>query len=80
MKKIIILSAVVLLSNLLLCQTYDYLDRNQIKAMISADGTLFNTFESGNYRACFEVPKGLGINSIFYAGLFIGGFDENSVL
>jgi hypothetical protein len=62
------------------CQSYDYLDRNQIKAMVSADGTLFNTYENGNYKPCFEVPKGLGINSIFYAGLFIGGFDENSLL
>lgn len=53
-------------------QTYDYLDRNQIKALVNSHGTLFNY----NYTPCFEVPQGLGINSIFSANLWVSGIDE----
>ncbi|MDD3860331.1 MAG: T9SS type A sorting domain-containing protein [Bacteroidales bacterium] len=79
MKKIIILSAVVLLSNLLLCQTYDYLDRNMIKATVNSDGTLFNHFD-GNYIAGFEIPQGLGINTLFNGVFWFGGYDNNGNL
>ncbi|HNQ68985.1 MAG TPA: T9SS type A sorting domain-containing protein [Bacteroidales bacterium] len=77
MKKLAVLILMVLsFFGYTFCQTYDYLDRNQIKAMISSDGTLFNTSENGNQSPCFEVPKGLGINSIYSAKLWIAGLDD----
>jgi hypothetical protein len=76
----ILLGLVLLLSTSVFGQTYDYLDRNMIKATVNSDGTLFNSIIGGEYSPGFEVPNGLGIHSIFYAGLFIGGIDENSVL
>lgn len=76
----VLLGLVLLLSTSAFSQTYDYLDRNMIKATVNSDGSLFNTITGAGYSPGFEVPNGLGIHSIFYAGMFIGGFDENMVL
>ncbi|MDD3688055.1 MAG: hypothetical protein PHE56_15000, partial [Bacteroidales bacterium] len=79
-KNVFLLGLVLLVSNLVFSQTFDYLDRNMIKATVNSDGTLFNYLTGAEFSPGFEVPNGLGIHSIFYAGLFIGGIDENSVL
>jgi len=53
---------------------YDFLDVNNIKALISPFGQHFWDFDS----ARFEVPKGSGKNSLFSNTLWIGGIDENN--
>jgi len=63
-------------SSFLVAQNYDYLDRNQIKALIKSDGSLFNN----NSQASFEVPKGMGISTIYSANLWIAGIDETGIL
>ncbi len=55
-------------------QTFDFLDINNVRARINADGDLFWD-EVGT--ASYEVPKGSGLHTIFASALWIGGFDDN---
>lgn len=48
-------------------QTIEYLDINDIKASVSADGRLF--------RNGFEIPKGSKRNTIREANLWLGAYD-----
>jgi hypothetical protein len=67
MKNIFLLILLFLLGNGN-AQESALLDTNDIAARIYSDGSLFN-FK-------FEVPKGSNRNTIFAAGLWIGGYDE----
>src|SRR6188474_1886697 len=58
-------------------QTFDFLDINNVKARINANGDLFLDDSLNN---SFEVPKGSGLQSIFAGGLWIGGYDINGNL
>ena len=53
-----------------------YLDINNIKAKVNADGSLFWDFANGK----FEAPKGSGRHTIFANALWVGGFDASNAL
>ena len=53
---------------------YDYLDINNVKALISADGLLFTDF-SNDTVASYEIPKGGNKHTILGSSLWIAGFD-----
>ncbi|MCW3085722.1 MAG: hypothetical protein JWP12_3088 [Bacteroidetes bacterium] len=53
-----------------------FLDLNNIKARVNADGSLFTNYTN----AQFEAPKGSGKNTIFADNLWIGGFDAGNQL
>lgn len=53
-----------------------FLDLNNIKARINADGSLFTDYSN----AQFEAPKGSGHHTIFASQLWFGGFDAGNQL
>ncbi len=53
-----------------------FLDLNNIKAKVNADGSLFTDYNN----AQFEAPKGSGHNTIFADNLWIGGLDAGNTL
>jgi hypothetical protein len=55
---------------------YDFLDINNISALISPVGQHFWDFED----ARFEVPKGSGINALFNNTIWIGGINDSELL
>jgi len=55
---------------------YEYLDINNINALISPEGQHFWDYEN----ARFEVPKGSGKHALFNNSLWIGGLNESGVL
>lgn len=52
-----------------------YLDINNVKALVYADGTMFWEAD-GDRRSSFEVPKGSGKATLFSSQLWLGGMDE----
>ncbi len=52
--------------------TYDFIDVNNIKALISPYGYHFFDNEEGK----FEVPKNSGKNALFYSNLWLAGLDQ----
>lgn len=74
-KNLLLCITILIVSTSVMAQTYEYLDRNQIKATVNSDGMLFQN--SNNTAAGFEVPKGLGVHSIYGAALWFGGKDNN---
>ena len=54
----------------------EYIDINNIRASVEPDGSLF----WDRVTSVFEVPKGGGVNSIFSAALWIGGYDQGNDL
>jgi len=59
-------------------QTREFLDINQIRAGINANGDLFSNLDDNH--ALFEAPKEKGTTAIFAASLWIGGYDDNGIL
>ena len=55
---------------------YDSLNINNISAGINANNVLFNDF----WKAQFRVPSMKAVNAIFSSSLWIGGYDEDSIL
>ncbi len=55
---------------------FDFLDINNISAIISPFGSHFWNYETGY----FEVPKGTGKHSIFNHNVWIGGINEGDTL
>lgn len=56
-----------------------FLDINNIKAGINADGSLFNSYGTSFVQE-FEVPKGSGRHTFFSDNLWIGGVDASSTI
>src|SRR5436190_13238018 len=56
----------------------EYLDINNVKALINADG--LNFVPSTANPISFEVPKGSGKQTIYSSALWIGGFDPGGQL
>jgi len=52
--------------------TYDFIDINNIKALISPYGYHFFDNEEGK----FEVPRNTGKNALFYSNLWLAGLDQ----
>lgn len=62
---------------------YDFLDINNISALISPFGNHFWDFgnsEAGNIHGLFEVPKGSGKTAVFNQTFWIGGKDNIDTL
>ena len=77
MKKILtIIAALATLSATAQSIAGSYIDINNIKARVNADGSLFTDFTNGQ----FEVPKGSGKGTIFTDALWIGGYDAGMQL
>ncbi len=74
-KNVLLPLMLLLLSTSSFAQSYDFLDRNMIKATVNSDGTLFNSFD-GSFNAGFEVPNGLGIHSLYNGVFWFGGVDN----
>ena len=73
-----------LLCNILSAQdTTDFIDVNNIKAAIQANGFLFNQPDTNDFgharKASFEVPKGTGVNAFYAASLIVAG-KEGSIV
>jgi len=69
---------IIALSSLITnAQTFDFLDINNVKARINANGDLFWDDIGQNY---FEVPQGSGRQPIFAGALWIGGYDNSMTL
>ncbi len=76
-KRALVFGCLILLTGLnLFSQSFDYLDRNQIKALINSNGSLFCRNSSYAYPPSFEVPQGLGTTTIDIANLWVAGIDE----
>ena len=61
--------------------SFAYLNVNNINATIDNAGMLFSTLVNGTaYHGGYEAPKGGGVNSMFTAGLWIGGIDPGKQL
>jgi len=55
----------------------DYLDINNISALVNSNGFLFYDLFNNSH---FEVPKGSGKQSVFDSHIWINGFDDNDSL
>lgn len=75
-KNLLLCVTTLIVSTSAMAQTHDYLDRNQIKALINSNGALFGHIFHQNFIPSFEVPKGMGLNSIEMANLWVAGIDE----
>lgn len=51
-------------------------DTNNVSAVVNANGVLFSNLLTS--QAGFEVPKGSGVSSVYAAGLWLTGLDQNS--
>jgi len=56
--------------------SYDFIDRNNIRALISPFGNHFWNLD----KSCFEVPKGSGKMAVLNQTLWIGGIDNSDSL
>ncbi|MDY0142055.1 MAG: T9SS type A sorting domain-containing protein [Bacteroidales bacterium] len=57
--------------------SYEYLNVNNVKALISPVGNQFNDFSGSS---CFQIPSDSSTCSIFNSSLWIGGKDANNQL
>ncbi|MDD2635045.1 MAG: hypothetical protein PHW82_06055, partial [Bacteroidales bacterium] len=57
--------------------SYEYLNVNNVKALINPIGNQFNDFTGSS---CFHIPSDSSTCSIFNSSLWIGGIDENNQL
>lgn len=76
--KNIFLFSVTLLSGMAFSQSTEVLDKNNVSAVVSADGHLF--YDPAATSAGYEIPKGSGINAIFCQNLWFGALETNGQL
>lgn len=76
--KIFFLLSAVLFSGMAFGQFTETLDKNNVSAVVSADGHLF--YDPAATSAGYEIPKGSGINAIFCQNLWFGSLEANGQL
>ena len=81
MKKLLLFLVVIMTVISTKSQTIvgDFIDINNIKARVNADGSLFNDYGSA-FNQGFEAPKGSGKHTFMASGLWIGGIDAGTFL